>query len=83
MELKRASTWSGSWEKDMVMVLPPVGKGIAAVPLAAQAVVGVGPATTGTVGAVVGGTGATVGVAAGVGPQAARSILVRTTSEIA
>jgi hypothetical protein len=80
MELKRASTWSGSWEKDMVTVLPPLGKGIAAVPLAAQAVVGVGPATTGTV---VGGTGATVGVAAGVGPQAARSMLVRTTSEIA
>ena len=47
MELKSTSTRSGSCEKAMVTVLPLDGKGIAAVPLAAQTGAAVAAAVAG------------------------------------
>jgi hypothetical protein len=78
MELKSPLSRSGSCEKATVTVLPPVGKGMAAVPLAAQvtAVGATGTTVVGTTGTEV--AGATV---AGVGPQDARSMLAMTINE--
>jgi len=77
MELKSTSTRSGSCENATVTVLPLDGKGIAAVPFAAQAgaavAVGAGAAVAG---AAVAGAGACVaGAAVAAGAQPASSML--------
>jgi hypothetical protein len=72
MELKSTSTRSGSWENAMVTVLPPDGKGTAAVPFAAQAGAEVAVAAGAAVaGAAVAGAGACVAGAAVAGAVAA------------
>jgi hypothetical protein len=88
MELKSASTRSGSCEKAIVTVFPADGKGTAAVPLEAQAgaavaatVAGAGACVAGA-GACVAGAGACVAgavVAVAAGAQPAKSMLATIT----
>jgi hypothetical protein len=80
MELKSASTRSGSCEKAMVTVFPLEGKGTAAVPLAAQVGAEVAAAVAGAevagAGACVAGAGAWVaGAEVAAGAQPANNIL--------